>query len=133
MITFIEKSIIRAFTIVLLISISVASAYSQHIQTTTINKSRLSVTATDSKTNILVTGFPAKTTVVVFDNDNNLLSIVSTNDDGAASLTLPSYIANTIYVKTLNGEIVVSSRASNEGEKIQEIFAVNKRTSAYKG
>jgi hypothetical protein len=132
MITFIEKSIIRAFTIVLLISISVASAYSQHIQTTTINKSRLSVTATDSKTNILVTGFPAKTTVVVFDNDNNLLSIVSTNDDGAASLTLPSYIVNTIYVKTLNGEIVVSSKASNEGEKVQEIFAVNKRTSAYK-
>jgi hypothetical protein len=133
MITLIEKSIIRAFTIVLLISISVASAYSQHIQTTTINKSRLSVTATDSKTNILVTGFPAKTTVVVFDNDNNLLSIVSTNDDGAASLTLPSYIVKTIYVKTLNGEIVVSSRASNEGEKVQEIFAVNKRTSAYKG
>jgi hypothetical protein len=133
MITFIEKSIIRAFTIVLLISISVASAYSQHIQTTTINKSRLSVTATDSKTNILVTGFPAKTTVVVFDNDNNLLSIVSTNDDGAASLTLPSYIVNTIYVKTLNDEIVVSSKASNEGEKVQEIFAVNKRTSAYKG
>jgi hypothetical protein len=132
MITFIENSIRRFLAVGFIMSMLSISASAQHIQTTAVNKSQLTVTATGSKTNILVTGFPPKTTVVVFDNENNLLSIVSTNDEGAASLTLPADIKNTIYVKTLNGEIMVSSKTSNEGERVQEIFAVGKRTSANK-
>jgi hypothetical protein len=132
MITFIENSIRRFLAVGFIMSMLSISASAQHIQTTAVNKSQLTVTATGSKTNILVTGFPPKTTVVVFDNENNLLSIVSTNDEGAASLTLPADIKNTIYVKTLNGEIMVSSKTSNEGERVQEIFAVRKRTSANK-
>jgi hypothetical protein len=132
MITFIENSIRRFLAVGFIMSMLSISASAQHIQTTAVNKSQLTVTATGSKTNILVTGFPPKTTVVVFDNDNNLLSIVSTNDEGTASLTLPADIKNTIYVKTLNGEIMVSSKTSNEGERVQEIFAVRKRTSANK-
>jgi hypothetical protein len=132
MITFIESSIRRLLAVGFIISILGVSAHAQSIPTNAANKSQLTVTATDSKTNILVTGFPPKTTVVVFDNENNLLSIVSTNDDGAASLTLPADIKNIIYVKTLNGEIMVSSKTGSESEKVQEIFAATKRTSANK-
>jgi hypothetical protein len=128
MITFIEGSIKRCLPVGFIWLMFGISAYAEPIQTNAANKSQLTIIAADSKTNIVVTGFPAKTTVVVFDDQNNLLSIVSTNNDGAVSLTLPSNIKNTIYVKTLNGEIVVSGKTINESEKGPEIFAMKKRT-----
>jgi hypothetical protein len=67
--------------------------------------------ASETKTNIWISDFPKKTSVVVFDTDDNLLSIVSTNDFGAAYLSLPTGVKNTIIVKTLDGEISASNKA----------------------
>jgi hypothetical protein len=128
MTTSIKSSIKRGFVVGFILLMLATSAYSQPIETSTSNKSQIAVTTTDSKTNVLVTGFPAKTTVVIFDTENNLLSIVSTNDDGAASVTLPPDIKNTIYAKTLNGEIMVSGKTNKEGIKAPEVFAMKKRT-----
>jgi hypothetical protein len=78
-------------------------------QNTTAN-SRIAVVASETKTNIWISDFPKKTSVVVFDTDDNLLSIVSTNDFGAAYLSLPTGVKNTIIVKTLDGEISASNK-----------------------
>ncbi len=74
-------------------------------------RSRVAVVANESKTNIWVSDFPKKTSVVIMDNDDNLLSIISTNDFGAAYLSLPTNIKTTVIAKTLDGEIVVSNKA----------------------
>ena len=76
-----------------------------------VKNSRISVVTNDVKTNIWVSDFPKKTSIVIYDNDDNLLSIVSTNDFGAAYVTLPTSIKTTVIAKTLNGEIKVSNQA----------------------
>lgn len=79
-------------------------------QNATLN-SRIAVVANETKTNIWVSDFPKQTSIVISDNDDNLLSIVSTNEFGAAYLTIPASIKTTVIVKTLNGEIKVSNKA----------------------
>lgn len=73
--------------------------------------SRVAVVSNETKTNIWVSDFPKKTSVVITDGNDNLLSIVSTNDFGAAYITLPTSIKTVVIAKTLNGEITVSNRA----------------------
>lgn len=79
-------------------------------QTTTLN-SRVAVVTNETKTNIWVSDFPKKTSIVISDNDDNLLSIISTNDFGAAYISLPTSIKTTVIVKTLDGEIKASNQA----------------------
>jgi hypothetical protein len=73
--------------------------------------SRIAVVANETKTSIWVSDFPKKTSILILDNDDNLLSIVSTNDFGAAYITLPTSIKSTVIVKTLDGEIKASNQA----------------------
>lgn len=83
-------------------------------------KSRVAVVSNETKTNIWVSDFPKKTSVVITDNENNLLSIVSTNDFGAAYLSLPTSIKNTVIVKTLDGGIIVSNKAVIKNKKAEQ-------------
>lgn len=96
----------------LLVAVTLVSSYyfTSSAQNTTLN-SRVAVVTNESKTNIWVSDFPKKTSVVITDNEDNLLSIISTNDFGAAYVSLPTTIKTTVIVKTLNGEIEVSNKA----------------------
>lgn len=84
-----------------------------------LKNSRISVVTNDLKTNIWVSDFPKKTSIVISDDDDNLLSIVSTNDFGAAYITLPHSVKTTVIVKTLNGEVKVSNEAVNKKQDEQ--------------
>ncbi|MDQ6813772.1 MAG: hypothetical protein M3040_08550 [Bacteroidota bacterium] len=77
----------------------------------TVSNSRIAVVTNPTKTNIWVSDFPKKTSIVVYDKEDNLLSIVSTNEFGAAYISLPSSIKTTVIVKTLDGEIKASNEA----------------------
>ena len=79
-------------------------------QSTSLN-SRIAVVANETKTNIWVSDFPKKTSIVISDTEDNLLSIISTNDFGAAYISLPTSIKTTVIVKTLDGEIKASNQA----------------------
>lgn len=81
-----------------------------------IQRSRVSVVSNESKTSIWVSDFPKKTSVVIMDAEYNLISIISTNDYGAAYLSLPSSIKSEVFVKTLNGEIIVSNKPVIKGD-----------------
>lgn len=76
-----------------------------------VEASRIAVVASAEKTNIWISDFPKSSSVVVFDQDDNLISIVSTNEFGAAFISLPKRITTTIHAKTVNGEISVSNKA----------------------
>lgn len=100
-----KKGFLFVASIIISICFNNASA-----QNTSLN-SRISVVTEQTKTNIWVSDFPKKTSIVISDNDDNLLSIVSTNDYGAAYISLPANIKTTVIVKTLDGEIKASNQA----------------------
>ena len=94
------------------IAFLIVCSVSADAQETSNLKSRLAIVATETKTTIWVTDFPKQASVVLFDENDNLLSIVATNEYGAAYLSLPTSITATIYAKTMNGEINVSNKAA---------------------
>lgn len=100
------------------VSILIASSilFTASAQTGTSN-SRIAVVTNETRTNIWVSDFPKHTTVVISDTDDNLLSLVSTNDFGAAYVSLPTNVKNTIIVKTLSGEITVSNKPLNKNKQ----------------
>ena len=91
--------------------IAASSVFVNASAQSTVLSSRVAVVTNETKTNIWVSDFPKKTSIVISDNDDNLLSIVSTNDFGAAYISLPTSIKTTVIVKTLDGEIKVSNQA----------------------
>jgi hypothetical protein len=99
------KAFLSVIIVITMISFNTANA-----QSATLN-SRVAVVANDTKTNIWVSDFPKKTSVIVYDSENNLLSILTTNDFGAAYLSLPKGIKTGVIVKTLDGGITVSNKA----------------------
>jgi hypothetical protein len=109
-----SKSTFKNFTFVVLLTIFsgiAASAQETKLHT------RLAVVATESKTTIWVSDFPKNSSVVLFDEEDNLISIVSTNDFGAAYISLPKTITSTVIAKTINGEISASNRAKLKSEE----------------
>ncbi len=78
----------------------------------TVLKSRVAVVAGETKTSIWVSDFPKKTSIVIMDTEDNLLSIVSTNEFGAVYLSLPTSLKTGVIVKTLDGEIMVSNKVA---------------------
>lgn len=112
----------------LFIAVSILTSYcfTASAQNTTLN-SRVAVVTNETKTNIWVSDFPKKISIVISDNDDNLLSIVSTNDFGAAYVSLPTSIKTTVIVKTLDGEIKASNQAVIKKQEQQTAAAdVNK-------
>lgn len=96
--------------------------FSATAQSPTVN-SRVSVTTMENKTNIWVSDFPIMTSVVITDNENNLLSVISTNNFGAAFISLPVKIKTVIIVKTLHGEIMVSNKAVIKNKPEENVAA----------
>ena len=90
-------------------------------------KSRVAVVTSESKTNIWVSDFPKQTSIVISDNEDNLISIISTNDFGAAFLSLPTSIKTTVIAKTLDGEVIASNKAVLKENKEQQT-AVSEKT-----
>ena len=107
----------KGFLFVALITIT-SFCLTASAQNTTLN-SRIAVVANETKTNIWVSDFPKKTSIVIFDNEDNLLSIISTNDFGAAYISLPTSIKTTVIAKTLDGEIKASNQAVNKKQEEQ--------------
>ena len=106
---------IKAFTAAILLTIvTVSAGFAQ----TTPSKSRIAVVINENKTNIWVSDFPKQTSIVVMDSENNLLSMITTNQYGAAFISLPEGINTEVIVKTLNGEVSVSKKAV--AQKIKE-------------
>lgn len=103
----------KAFFIVILIAISNFSASSQEANL----KSRVAVVNDNNKTNIWVSDFPKQTNIVIMDSENNLLSVMSTNNYGAAFLSLPVALKTNVIVKTVNGEIIVSNKAIDKNAR----------------
>ena len=110
-----SNKMIKAFTAAILLTIvTVSAGFAQ----TTPSKSRIAVVSNESKTNIWVSDFPKQTSIVVMDSENNLLSMITTNQYGAAFISLPAGINTEVIVKTLNGEVSVSKKAV--AQKIKE-------------
>ena len=110
-----SNKMIKAFTAAILLTIvTVSTGFAQ----TTASKSRIAVVSNESKTNIWVSDFPKQTSIVVMDSENNLLSMITTNQYGAAFISLPTGINTEVIVKTLNGEVSVSKKAV--AQKIKE-------------
>lgn len=107
--------------------------FSAFAQTTTL-KSRVAVVTNDTITNIWVSDFPKKTTVIISDSNNNLLSVITTNDYGAAFICLPISIEAGVIAKTLEGDIVASNKAFKEIKHEAGVAATApQQTSANKG
>lgn len=87
------------------------------------SNSRVAVVTNDSKTNIWVSDFPKKTSIVIFDNEDNLLSVVSTNDFGAAFVTLPTSTRTSVVVKTMNGEVKASNQVVIKKQEEQTVVS----------
>lgn len=75
-------------------------------------KSRVAVVASETKTKIWVSSFPKKANIVIMDSENNMLSMTTTNDYGAAYITLPAGVSTSVIVKTLDGTIEVSNKSA---------------------
>ncbi len=114
------KQFMKAILTVIILSVIGFSAEAQ-----TNAKSRISIVTNDVKTNIWVSDFPKQSSVVVFDGENNILSIVSTNQYGAAFITLPQGVHSMVTVKTLNGEVSVSNKAVVKKAKEEENVVAN--------
>lgn len=120
---------LRTFLTAIVVTLS--SFYFSAAAQTTTTKSRVAVVTNETKTNIWVSDFPKKTTVILSDLNNNLLSITTTNDYGAAFISLPASIETGVIAKTLDGEIIVSNKAFIK-DKSEAGIAVAERTSSNK-
>ena len=109
-----SKAITTTLAVILVsFSINTASAQAEL-------KSRVAVVSNESKTNIWVSDFPKETSIVITDNENNLLTIVTTNKFGAAFISLPQGINTEVIAKTMNGEVSVSNKAVVKKAKAEE-------------
>ena len=120
---------IKTFTTAIIITLVSFSAVSAQSNT---SKSRIAVVSNESKTNIWVSDFPKQTSIVVLDSENNLLSIVTTNQYGAAFISLPQGINTEVTVKTLNGEVVASKKAAAQKMKAEENVVSNEKDNSTK-
>ena len=109
----------RSFIALLAVVLSIVTTSAQTAGTEP--KSRLAVVAAENKTTIWVSDFPKSTSVILFDEEDNLISIVSTNEFGAAYISLPKSITTTIFAKTMNGEINVSNKAKLTNKSEQNV------------
>ena len=109
----------RSFIALLAVVLSIVTTSAQTAGTEL--KSRLAVVAAENKTTIWVSDFPKSTSVILFDEEDNLISIVSTNEFGAAYISLPKSITTTIFAKTMNGEINVSNKAKLTSKSEQNV------------
>ncbi len=115
-----------------IVTVIILSIFSFSAQAQTSAKSRIAVVTNDVKTNIWVSDFPKQSSVVVVDGENNILSIVSTNQYGAAFITLPQGVNSMVTVKTLNGEVSVSNKAVVKKAKEEENVVSNDRDNSTK-
>ena len=102
-------------SIIILVVFSACSANAQSSP-----KSRVAVVANEAKTNIWVSDFPKQTSIVIYDTENNLLSITSTNNFGAAFLSLPKGLKTGVIVKTMDGEVSASNKAVIKNKKEEQ-------------
>ena len=119
-----STKMIRTFAaafILTLVSFSASFAQSNS------SKSRIAVVSNESKTNIWVSDFPKQTSIVVLDSENNLLSMITTNQYGAAFISLPQRINSEVIVKTLNGEVVASKKVVSQKVKEEENVVANEK------
>jgi hypothetical protein len=123
-ITQFTTSTIKALVLSLVLFISTAVAVSAQSTEVPSLKSRIAVVATETKTNIWVSDFPKSTSIILFDEESNIIAIQSTNDFGAAYISLPKSITSTIFAKTLNGEVNVSNKAAVKGGKHEQNIVV---------
>ena len=82
--------------------------------------SRVAITVDHANTNIWISDFPIKTKVMLVDADDNILSIITTNQYGAAFTQLSKSVYTQVTARTLNGELqvvntaVIKSASANE-------------------
>ncbi len=98
------------FFIAVIVSLTALSLSASAQQAT--SKSRVAVVAGETKTKIWVTAFPKKVNIVIMDSENNMLSMTTTNEYGAAYITLPAGVATSVIVKTLDGTTEVSNKSA---------------------
>ena len=117
------KFLKSAKIVTLLVVVTIISSYFHTATAQDSTATRVSVVADASKTNIWVSGFPKKTSVVVTDIENNLLTIISTNDFGAAFFSLPLSVKTGITVKTLDGEISTSNNTVIKNKQEENVVS----------
>lgn len=119
------KTLTAAFVITL---ISFSASFAQN----NTSKSRIAVVSNENKTNIWVSDFPKQTSIVVLDAENNLLTMVTTNQFGAAFISLPQSVNADVIVKTLNGEVMVSKKAVVQKVNVEESVVATERENTTK-
>ena len=113
---------IRVIIAVVAVAISMNTTVSA--QSTTLN-SRVAVVTNDVKTNIWVSDFPKNASIVIYDGENNLISITTTNNFGAAFFSLPKGVKSGVIVKTIDGEISASNKSVIKNKQEEKNIAVN--------
>ena len=124
-----STKMIKTFTTAIVIILaSLSTGFAQ----TNSSKSRIAVVSNQGKTNIWVSDFPKQTSIVVMDSENNLLSMITTNQYGAAFISLPQGINTEVIVKTLNGEVAVSKKVVGQKVKEEENVVANEKENSTK-
>ena len=113
---------IRVIIAVVAVAISINTTVSA--QSTTLN-SRVAVVTNDVKTNIWVSDFPKNASIVIYDGENNLISITTTNNFGAAFFSLSKGVKSGVIVKTIDGEISASNKSVIKNKQEEKNIAVN--------
>lgn len=108
-----SSSLKAIIAVIISLSALSLSASAQEAKTT----SRVAVVANEIKTKIWVSDFPKNTTVVVMDSENNMLTLTTTNQFGAAYIALPAGTSAKVTVKTLDGGVVASNFTKAQHEE----------------
>lgn len=107
------KVVIAAVVFIFCLNITVSAQSNE-------SKSRVAVFTSDVKTNIWVSDFPKNASIVIYDGDNNLISITTTNNFGAAFLSLPKNLKSGVIVKTIDGEISATNKTGNKNNQQEQ-------------
>lgn len=97
----------RLFTSIFL---GCALFFTMNVQAQSPAQSRVAVVSSETKTNIWISDFPRQTSVLVVDADQNIIAIVTTNQYGAAFISVPTSVQSAITAKTINGEVSATNK-----------------------
>lgn len=104
---YIMKNSIFTFTKIALLSIFVLSTTIVIANDNRVD-SRISVINKAEKNNIYLSNFPANSLLIISDAENNLISVVTTNNEGVAVVIVNKLNTKSIHAKTIENKYSVS-------------------------
>lgn len=88
-------------------------------------ESRIAVTSNTESTKIYLSDFPANSLIIISDAENNLVSVVTSNNFGAAVIHISKQITKNITAKNIEGNISVTYIIDNLKKENSKIYSNN--------